>query len=160
MEYTINHANNEKWRELFAKARYHFKIADHMAYVTLTLLKENRLIIKILNETAEAASFLINSILRKEHAEGKSRIYQDSGENLRNFVEKIAPKYIVREDVANLISLLEIRKKHIESHSEFVRKDKFVILIGDKYEVLTIEKVKEFMNSTRRLMARFEIGLG
>jgi hypothetical protein len=123
-----------------------------MAYVTFTLLKENRLIIKILVETAEAVGCLVNSILQKAYSEGRIRIFKTPEENMRVFSEKLSKDYVNKEDLNNILKILEIRKKHIDAHVEFVKKDKFVILLGDKYEALTIEYVKELMASARRLM--------
>jgi hypothetical protein len=143
---------NTVWKANLEKAKKHFQIADHMAYVTFTLLKENRLIIKILVETAEAVGCLVNSILQKAHSEGRIRIFKTPEENMRVFSEKLSKDYVNKEDLNNILKILEIRKKHIDAHVEFVKKDKFVILLGDKYEALTIEYVKELMASARRLM--------
>lgn len=147
------------WKGTLAEAKKHFQIADHMAYVTFTLLKENRLIIKILVETAEATGLAIKAILQKKLSENKIKVYADTDKNLQIFLEKIASEYIDNKDIQNIAKIMEIRKKHINAPVEFVRKDKFVILLGDKYESLTIEYVKELMNSARRLVSKVSLGL-
>jgi hypothetical protein len=152
MEYNIK--NNEKWKENVDKAKYHFKIADHLAYTTITLLKDNRLMIKILNETAESISFIISALLQKEYLLGKVKLYKDPESNLKTFIDKIAPKYIDKTDIQNIVRTLEIKKKHLDAPVEFVRKEKFVILLNNKYEVLTLEMLKEIMASARKLIIR------
>lgn len=154
METGTTIGNRERWKENADKARYHFKIADHIAYTTITLLKDNRLMIKILNETAESVSFIISALLQREYALGKVKLYKDSELNRKTFVDKIAPRYIDKNDIENIVKTLEIKKKHLEAPVEFVRKDKFVILLGDKYEVLTLETLKEIMASARKLIMR------
>lgn len=144
----------EKWKENAEKAKYHFKIADHLAYTTITLLKDNRLMIKILNETAEAVSFIISALLQREYSLGKVKLYKDSEANLKTFKEKIAPRYIEKTDIENIVRTLEIKKKHLDAPVEFVRKEKFVILLDNKYEVLTLEMLKEIMASARKLIIK------
>lgn len=145
---------NKPWHESLQKAKTHFQIADHMAYVTFTLLKENRLIIKILSETAEATSFMVKAVLQKAYSEKRVKLYQDTEMNFKVFCEKLAPSMIDKKDLENVVRLMEIRKKHLDAPVEFVRKDKFVILSGDKYEALTIENVKELMSSARKLLSK------
>ena len=139
----------EKYTELLEEAKRHFKIADHLAYVTFTLLKENRLIIKILSELSVSVSCLIKAFLYYEYAFKRIKISGDAQKNLKTFVSDIALKYMSQEDLKNIIYILEVNKKHINSHVEFVRKDKFVILLGDKYETLDIQRVRELLHATR-----------
>ncbi len=145
----------EKYTELLEEAKKHFKIADHLAYVTFTLLKENRLIIKILSELSVSASCLIKAFLYYEYAFKRIKISGDAQKNLRTFISDVALKYMSGEDLKNIIYILEVNKKHIDSHIEFVRKDKFVILLGDKYETLDIQRVRELLHSTRSSIKSF-----
>jgi len=150
--------DNEKpelWQENLEKARHHFKVADHMAYVTFTILKENRLMVKILSEIAMSLNYLIKAILQYEYSFKRVSLYKDPYLNLKTFKEKIAPKYLTRDEINVLIKIIEIEKKHELSSLEFVKKEKFVILIGDKYETLTIERIKEFMSTLKRLLVKF-----
>lgn len=140
------------WIRSLKQAKAHFQIADHMAYVTFTLLRDYRLIIKILIETSEATSSVINAFLQKYYSERRIKLYQDQETNLKIFLEKVAPEYLDKKDIENIAKIMEIKKKHVNAPVEFVRKEKFVILLGDKYEALSIEFVKELMNSARKLL--------
>jgi hypothetical protein len=142
------------WTRSLKSAKAHFQIADHMAYVTFTLLRDYRLIIKILGEAAESASSAINAFLQKAYSERKIKIYQDPDANLRIFLERIAPEFLDKKDIENVAKIMEIRNKHISAPVEFVRKERFIILLGDKYESLSIEFVKELMGSIRKLLNR------
>ena len=145
----------EKYTELLEEAKKHFKIADHLAYVTFTLLKENRLMIKILSELSISASCLIKAFLYYEYSFKRIKLSSDAQKNLKIFISDVALKYMSKEDLKNIIYILEVNKKHIDSHIEFVRKDKFVILLGDKYETLDIQRVRELLHATRSSIKSF-----
>lgn len=147
----------ETWHQDFEQAKRHFKIADHMAYVTFTLLKENRLMIKILNELYLSTRHLIRSILQYEYAYKRVQLYKDPVLNLKTFRQKIAPLYLAPEEISKVLQILELEKKHKDSPLEFVKKDKFVIMLGDRYETLTIEKIKEFIVVLRKLLSKITV---
>lgn len=136
-------------------ARKHFRTADHMAYVTFTLLKENRLMIKIMSELAESVRSLIKAFLYYEYSFKRVVLYKDPQRNLKNFVDKIAKRYIESQNVLNLVKILEIAKKHREAPVEFVKKDTFVMLLGDRYETLTMDGVKEHLACVRKSLKSF-----
>ena len=136
-------------------AKEHFKIADHMAYVSLSILKENRMLIKIVSKLAESTKELIKAFLYFEYSFKKIKLYRDPQMNLKTFIEKIGPVYLAKEDLENLVKILKIEKKHKEAPVEFVKKDTFVILLGEKYETLTVESMREFLHSMRISLAKF-----
>lgn len=146
----------EVWQENFEQANKHLKIADHMAYVTFSLLKDFHLLGKILSELAISARFFISGLLQYEYSRKQIPLYQDPKLNFKTFKEKIAPRYFSREDFDILVKILEIEQKHKKSAMEFVKKEKFVIMNNDKYETLTIEKIKGFLNVIKRVFGVFE----
>ena len=145
----------EKYQECLELAKKHFKVADHMAYVTFTLLKENRLMIKVLVELSEAVNHLIRSFIHYEYAFKRITLYKDPRMNLKTFIGKIAPRYLEKDEIKTLIKILDINKKHKQAPVEFVKKDKFVILLGDEYVTLTIDKIKEYIYSVRKSLSKF-----
>jgi len=155
MENAGNMQNTEKWTGHLEEAQKHLKTADHMAYVTLSILKENRMLIKIVTELAESARNLIKAFLYYEYHFKRVKLYRDPQMNLKTFIEKIALRYLSKGDLENLIKVLKIEKQHKEAPVEFVKKDTFVILLGEKYETLTVESVREFLNSMRISVAQF-----
>jgi len=132
----------EDWKENLKKAKQHFDVADHMAYVSFVILKENRLLIKIINELYISVTSLIKSILKYEADKGRIKIYSDSNINFRTFKEKVSDKYFTKEEFNNLITIMQLEKQHKSSPMEFVKKDTFVIMLDDHYETLTIEKTR------------------
>ena len=89
----------EKWQENLEKAKHHFKVADHMIYVTFPLLKENRLMIKVLSEMYESVNYLITALLQYAYYFRKIPLYKDPLLNLKTFKEKIGPVYLNKSDL-------------------------------------------------------------
>lgn len=151
MEYK---SDSRAWEKSLKIAKIHFKTADHMAYVNLLILKDNRMIIKILNELAISASLAITSVLQKEKELHNGHLFSDHKKNLDFFTENLAKKYIDKLDLANLLKLLKIKKAHIAAPLEFVKRDKFIIFLGEKYETITPNLLKELLSSVRIFLTK------
>lgn len=143
------------WEAYLERAKKEFKNASHMAYITASILKENRILIKILLNLYNSCMYLIKAFLLYESSINKTPLYKDSTRNFELFVDKIAPKYIKKEDIEAMISIIELAKKHQESSCEFVRKEKFVIFMGGSYETVTIELIRKFISSLSRIITSF-----
>ncbi len=128
------------------KAKQALKMADHLTYITFPLVKENRLLLKILQEIYTSVHYIINSILQYEYAYKRIQIYKDPKENFRTF-KKLAKKYrIGEEQMEKITEILLLNELHKKSPFEFVKNDKVVIMSDNlKTETLTLEKVKDFL---------------
>lgn len=146
-----------KAKDFYKKAQNHFKTADHMAYVTFSLLKEQRLMIKIIHELYNTSINLVKAYLFYEYSLKSIRLFRNSKMNIKTFKQKIAPKYFSEGDIENILKIFEIEQKHKKAPVEFVRKDKFVILLGDKYETLTIEKIRSYIYSVKVALGNFPL---
>lgn len=143
----------ENYLENLEEARRHFRTAERMSYITISVLKDNRLLIKILSEMADSVTYLIKAILQYEHAKNKVWVYHSPELNLDLFKEKIAQKYIEKRDIQNLIEIIEINSQHKKAASEFVRKESFVIFLGSTYKAINLEKIKELLSSLRKIFS-------
>ena len=137
----------EKFLENMLEAEKNIQIADHMTYVTFPLIKDKRLLLKILQEIKNAVVHCISSILQYDYLYKKIDLYKDSKENFRVFIEKCASNYeITKEELGLITELFDVVEKHRQSPFEFVKGDKLVILSnGLKPRTLSIEKTKEFL---------------
>ena len=124
------------------EAKKYFKKASHLAYVTLSVLKENRLMIQIVSDLHLSVVNLIKAFLDYEASKKRIQLTRQPLENLNIFIQRVAPKYLSKEEINNLLCILEIAKKHKDSSLEFFRKEKFVIFANGKYEVLSPESIK------------------
>src|SRR3990172_12800110 len=119
----------EKFLETLASAEKNLRTVDHMVYITFPLIKDKRLLLKVIQELKAIISSCITSILQYEYLYKRIGLYKDSGENFRTFTEKSAPRYgITGEEIKIIRELFDFVDRHKESPLEFIKDDKIVIL--------------------------------
>ncbi|MBU1136185.1 MAG: hypothetical protein ABIG37_03920 [Nanoarchaeota archaeon] len=140
----------EKYALSLEKAKKQLETADHLTYITIKIVQEKKLLLKILENISTSAIHLINSVLQYEYLYKRIELYKDPRENFRTF-ERIAERYgLSQEQVKKIKEILDIAKKHKESPFEFVKNDKVVIMSNDsKIDTLTIETIKGFLLETK-----------
>jgi hypothetical protein len=148
----------EKFLQNLLEADKIIKAVDHLVYITFPIVKDKRMLLKIITETKNAVALCINSILQYDYLYKRIRLYQNTNENFRTFREKCAQRYGINQDeIRNISSLFELAEKHKKSPFEFVRKDKIVIMSESFYpETITLEKTKEFVNLAKNVLFKVE----
>jgi hypothetical protein len=148
----------EKFLENLATAERIIYTVDHMIYVTFPLIKDKRLLIKIIHEIKNAITACITSILQHEYVYKRVNLYKDPKSNFRTFREKCAPRYkITNEEIKLILELFDFIEKHKESPLEFIKDDKVVILSNNlKPKTLTPEKTKEFLILAKNLLRKIK----
>jgi hypothetical protein len=146
----------EKFLENIIAAEKKIQTADHMTYVTFPLIKDKRLLLKILQEIKNAAVNCISSILQYEYLYKRITLYKDSKLNFKTFIEKCTPRYqITKGEVDLILELFDFMEKHKESPFEFIKEDKIVILSDNlKPKMLTVEKTKEFLILIKNILRK------
>ena len=146
----------EKFLENLQEAQKTIQIIDHMIYVTFPLIKDKKLLLKLLLETKSAITNCINSILQYEYLYKRINLYKDAKTNFRIFIKKCCPYYqITLKEIDSVIELFELVEKHEQSTVEFLKNEKVVILSENlKTETITIEKIKEFFNLSKEIMRK------
>ena len=133
------------------KANQLLKTADHLAYVTYPLLKDNKLIITITENLSEACIRLMDALL---YYERNYKRIQHFPSDFRSKIEvfklscshyNIPRNYIVL--VQDFHNIIERRKS---SKMEFIRNDKYIICNND-YDMVTLDylKIKEYLNTIK-----------
>ncbi len=144
----------EKFLENLFEAEKIIKKLDHMIYVTYPLIRDKRLLLRILVETKIAIAKCINSILHYEYLYKRIRLSKDSSENLRIFKIKCAPRYDINfTEIKLIIELFNIIEKHKKSPFEFRKEDKIVIL-SDKSDpkIIIFEDTKKFLTLAKGIL--------
>ena len=146
----------EKFFENLEKSEKTIQTADHLLYVTYPLVKDKRLLLKILTEIKNATANCMNAVLQYEYLYGRVKLSSNPKLNFKKFLEKCCPRYNISEtNVKKIIKLFEIVEKHKDSPFEFVKKDKIVILSNNmNSEIITLEKVKEFLDSSKIILQK------
>ena len=141
------------------EAKRMIKTVDHMIYVTYPLLKENRLLIKILEQINNAVFNIINAIMQHEYMYKRIRLYSDVRANIEIFETKIAPRYAIQpEYIVGIKHIFALIEKHKKSPMEFVRNNKFIIMSESlETENVTLDKLKFFLTISKEILKKAEM---
>lgn len=124
------------WRSEFFEARYHLSVAKRMLEVYESY-PEKRFLIGVIREGAKAAGKLVRAFLIMDGTKG----------NLKTFVGKVGPKYLNGLSIENIVRLLEVERAQRISRVEFAKGDKIILLVGEKYRILRVSRLREFVDS-------------
>ncbi len=151
----------EKYQESMQKAMKSLQIADHMAYVTYPIVKDKRLLLKILEEVYKTLLNTINAILQYDYLWKKIRLYKDPKENFRVFRDYCAPRYMItKEQVIEILDILSLVEKHKRSPLEFSRNDKVIIMTDSlKTSIIDIEKIKKYLILSKAILQKANSGM-
>lgn len=145
----------EKFAESLEIAQKYLQTADHMTYITFPLVKEKRLLLKVLSELSLAILNTINSVLQYEYYQKRIQIYKDARDNFQTFKEISARYNISPEQLKKIIEIINLAEKHKKSPFEFVRNDKIVIMSeGMHAETLNLEKIKAYLLEVKDFMRK------
>ncbi|MBM3233681.1 hypothetical protein FJZ19_01165 [Candidatus Pacearchaeota archaeon] len=145
----------EKYQESLETAARAIQIADHMAYITFPLVKEKRLLLKILSELNSSLISIINAILQYEYSQKRIQLYKDARENFLTFKHLASSYNINPEQMKTIIEIIQLAEKHQKSPFEFVKDDKVVIMAnGMKSYTITIEKIKVYIIEAKDLIKK------
>ena len=128
----------------FYEAKWHLSVANRMLE-SYDGYFEKRFLVGVIREAAKAAGKLVRSFLIREGVKG----------DLKIFLKKVAPKYLDEVVAGNLVKILEVERAQRISRVEFVRRGKIILLIDGKYRILTVVRLKEFINSIEVAVENF-----
>ncbi len=146
----------EKFLENIIAAEKKVQTVDHMVYVTFPLIKDKRLLLKILQEIKNAVMDCISSILQYEYLYKRITLYKNPKSNFKIFIQKCTPRYqITKEEINLILELFDFIEKHKESPFEFIKDGKVIILSNSlNPKTLTIEKTKEFLILVKNILRK------
>jgi hypothetical protein len=144
----------EKFLEYLQEAEKIIRTTDHLTYITFPLVKEKKLLLKIIAEIKRAVAYCITSILQYEYTFKRIKLADNPKTNMKIFENKCSGRYNITKNQLSLISeLFDIAKQHEKSPMEFVRKEKVVIMTeNSSVRIITLEKTKEFLELSKKLL--------
>ena len=139
------------------EAKRILKIADHMAYITYPVLKEHRLLIKILEQISKALTNSVSAILIHEYSQKRIKTYTDPKLNFDTFKD-ISTSYGLNEGhIKTIKNVSNLMESHNRSTMEFIRKDKFVIMSDNlQTQDITLDQVKSFLKLSKEIIDKAE----
>ncbi len=145
----------EKYEENLMKAIRTIETADHMVYVTYPLIKDKKLLLRILDEIYQGLLAAINAILQYEYYYKRITIYNNPKDNFTTFRE-ISPGYKITEDqISRIIEIFRLIEIHKKSPFEFSKGDKIVIMSdGMKTDTITLDRIKFFLLEAKDILRK------
>lgn len=145
-----------KFLEHLQEAERIVQSVDHMIYITFPLVKDKRLLFKILTEIKSAIVNCINAILQYEYINERVTLYESAKENFETFVNRCTVRYkITKEEIASILELFDIIEKYKDSPIEFLRNEKIIIVSENmKTNIITMEKIKSFLLLAKNLIKK------
>jgi len=128
--------------------------ADHFIYVTMPVVKDERLLGKALDNLYSSVVLLVSTILKIEYYYKRVQLTKNPKKNLEIFFTKCRAKYDINKEEGSLIKeIMVLGTKHKESGFEFSGKGKMVILDDDLGKTeLNIENMKEYVKIVKKLL--------
>ncbi len=142
------------------QAKKHLQTADHLAYITFPLLKENKLLLKVLEELNFALLNAINAILQYEYTYKRISIYQNARDNLETF-KRISVRYSINQlQLSKVMEIISLAEKHKKSPFEFVKNNKIVIMSeGMNTDTITLESIKAYILEVKDLLKKANLAI-
>ena len=137
---------------LLNEANKQLRTADHLAYVTYPLVKDNKLMITITESLAEATKKAVDAVLLYDRDYKRiMSIPQDFQSKLEIFKKSCMPRYSISSSYLNLIyDLKEIQDARKTAKMEFTRQDKYVLSQDNfKLRTLTYLNIKNYVTLTK-----------
>jgi hypothetical protein len=123
----------------------HLQISEHMFYVTYSLVEEEKLLLKILDELYKSIDNSLSILIpdyQKISSKDKIILLKSAKINILNENQKIL-----------LISLIKLYKKHKSSSIEFVKNNR-VVIVSKKLKICFLDPhiIKEFLILSKELI--------
>ena len=142
----------EQFQETIEKANQKLKIADHMIFMTYPLVRDNRLLLSIIQNIFLALANAVSSILYYERLFKRIPAFNDNFDSkFTIFRTKCVDRLNIDKKYIKLISeIKDIIVEHRKSPVEFERNNKFVICSSTyRMRTISIEEIKKYITETR-----------
>ncbi len=151
----------EKFLENILEAEKNLRTLDHMIYITFPLIKDKRLLLKVIQDIKNVIANCITSILQYEYLYKRISLYKDSRENFKTFTEKCAQRYnIGKEEIKLILELFDFVENHKKSPFEFIKGEKIVILSeNSRPTTINLDKAKQFLITAKDVLKKTKEGI-
>ena len=122
-----------EWDENFVNAKYHLAVAERML-VSYGEVGDKRFLIGVIREAAKSVSFLIDFVMKDSRGDWRGVFSNSVGD-------------VICE---NLFRVLDVARAQRDSPIEYAKGDKIILLIDDRYRILTVDRIREFVGSIKK----------
>ena len=145
----------EKFQESREKAERCLKIADHMLFVTYPLVKDDKLLMAILENIFLTFTNSMGSVLYYERLFKRIPPFHDNYESKLNlFIQKVMPQYnIDRRFVDSVVKARDLLVERKLAPVEFTKQGKFIIFSKDyQMRAISVDELKGFVQVAKEFV--------
>jgi hypothetical protein len=144
------------YNENFEQIEKKLRIAEHFLYLANSVFQDKKIFLKITPEIKEAVTKTLNLILYYEAFNKRINLSKDPKANFEIFKRECSAKYhITLQEINKIEELFRINEKQKISTMDFIRGEKVIIFLeNQEYEIITSEKVKEFIHVAREILTK------
>jgi hypothetical protein len=144
----------ELYQELLQTARKQIELADHMLYVTYSMVQETKFLLAIANHVINAARLALQSLLEFEILYKRLEHYNKTFvSEIAIYRNKLSLKYNFDNKYLKLLErLYEIQKYDSQSIMRFKKGDKYILSTGDKISSIDLDSLKRYSNLTKKFI--------
>ena len=149
----------DKFIENILEAQKILYSADHLIYTTFPVIRDKRILLQTMKEISHASTKIVNAILQYDYIFKKIKLDKNPKKNFETFENKCSPRYdILPSEIKIIKELFKLNNVQKNSGMTFRRDKKIVILSDDlTTNILTYEKTKEFLNTSKELLRKTKI---
>ena len=152
--------SQENYEISIGKAKQELQTADHIVCITYPVIKDQRLMTKVLEHLYSCMVSIVKSVLQYEYLYKRIEVYSDSKSNFETFSECAAKFNISPGEVDIIRNILNLMEKHKNSSMEFVRQDRYVMMSDSlRTESMTLDLLRSYLLLAKALLPRVENSL-
>lgn len=147
---------------IFSQAKKEFAMADHIATVTLPLIRDKKVFLSVLEHTNHSIILAIKAYLQSQKVKKSIRMIPESEELVRqlffeSFMEDL--NITIREKM-KIDELDNVVMSHKKSRAELKRGDEYVIVLPN-FNTITLNKdqIKKYLSLARNFIIKIERGI-
>ncbi|MBL7050657.1 hypothetical protein ISS04_00670 [Candidatus Woesearchaeota archaeon] len=149
----------EKFQEYLVKSKKNLRIADHMVFVTYTLIKDPKLLLSALRNIFLSLTNGMNALLYHERLFKRIPIFPENFSSKFSILKNnCMGKHNLNQSYIFLIrDLHNLLLEHKNSPVEFARKDKFIICSSNyRMKSIALSEIKEYISRTKSFIQDIE----
>ena len=147
------------WEDYFKKAKQEINLADHMAYMTLPMVKDQKVFHNLLKHIDKGLFLAMKAYLKKMNEEKELRIIPHSEELTRRlFLESYSNALSLSvQEIKKLKEINKLVRAHTKSQMDLKRGNEYVIILGN-FKTVTVNesKMKEYLGLAKDFIRLME----
>ncbi len=143
-----------KFADSLLEAEKKWHNSDYLLSVTYKVVKDEKLLLRVLENINKTLVLLISIILKFEYLHKRIELSNDIKKNLDVFFRKSAVRYGLDENNIDVLKkIIFLNKKHVESGLEFSKRGKVFMLDDDMHSFFLDEEfMKSSLNAVKLLL--------